>query len=167
MKSSASRLSYEMLFYYYVLILLWLPNTSCLEEFPPPLPAMVYSTLPLLLSRGSFLLVRAPLPCSPNGLVRLPQGKLLWAEHQVFPSGSGPFTETTWIAPRRTEDRYSWAWRESRAPIGQTRGKHPAGWGGAGSGSGRRQLRRYGRFRTGSRSPQVPWAGLRHAETGR
>lgn len=137
--------------------------TSCLQAFPLPLPAMVYSSLPLL-SHSSFLLVPVltPLPqpqwFSPASPGETPRG-----------GARGIYKLPRLPLPRPLGSFRIWRWagnhgagRESRARIGQGRSKHPAGWGGAGSGKGRRRLRLFGRFR--SWCLQVPWAGLRRAE---
>lgn len=156
---------YEMLFYYYLLLLLCLPTLiRRLQEFPLPLPVMVYSSLPSLLSHSSSLRVPILTP------LRQPQWFSPASPGETPRGGARGICELPRLPlPRPLGSLRIWRWagnhgagRESRAPIGQDRSKHPAGWGGAGSGKGRRRLRLFGRFR--SWCLQVPWAGLRRAE---
>lgn len=156
-----------MLFYYYLLSLLWLPTLiRCLREFPPPLPVnngLFHS------SAGSFPWFLPPSPAlypprSPNGLGWLPRGNPVGRSTRFLRAAAVPSPETTWTAPRREWAGNRGAGRESWAPTGQLWSKHPARWGGAGSGKRRRRLRRLRRFRTRSRCLQVPWAGLARAE---
>lgn len=143
-----------------LLLLLWLPTPVSSSS-----GKKVSFTLTLLLSRGSSLLLPS-LPPRPrlNGLARLPQGKPRGAEHPVAASGSAPSPETTWIAPRLTGGRWSRGGARVPGSDWSEQGKHPDAWGGAGSGSGRRQLKRFWRFGTWSRCLQVPWARLRRAK---
>ena len=138
----------------------------------PPLSVMVRSTLPRSF-RGSFLLVpvlsTSPYavhlpPRSPNGLAWLPGGNPVGRSRRFPRVAAVPSSETTWTAPRREWAGNLGARRESWAPIGQCRSKHPSRWGGAGSGRRRRRLRRLWRFRPCTWNLQVPCAGLSHAE---